>query len=370
MNRSPDLSLYGYSMVDDPSSNLYTFSKRLVFRMSKWTGLFRLASLKTRQSLRVLCYHGFSIDDESLFRPRLFMQLSTFRRRLEYLEKHSFPVLSLDAALSRLKEGTLPARATVITVDDGFYSFYRHAVPLLREFSFPATVYIASGDFLRGLPIFRLVVQYMFWKTRAKMLRLDGLTNTGAGQIALSSPETSRNVMWEIVQFGDSLGTDAQRTELASEVGIRLRIDYQEIVGKRTFCLMNTDELSNLASSQIDVQLHTHNHRLPENPALAEEEIRQNRRVLAPIVKKPLMHFCYPSGFWTRQHWPTLAVSGIQSAMTCEPGLNDSHTPNFAMNRFLDGEDILQIEFEAEMSGYAEQLRRASFRRWRAPLPG
>jgi peptidoglycan/xylan/chitin deacetylase (PgdA/CDA1 family) len=354
-------------MVDEPSSNLYTFSKRMVFRVSKWTGLFRLASWKTKRSLRVLCYHGFSIDDESLFRPHLFMQISTFRQRLEYLKRHSFPVLSLDAALSHLAAGTLPSRASVITVDDGFYSFYRHAVPLLREFSFPATVYIASGDFLRGLPIFRLVVQYMFWKTRAKTLQLDGLIKAGAGQISLSSPETSRNVMWEIVQFGDSLGTDAQRTALVSEVGRRLGIDYQEIVDKRTFCLINEDELSNLASSQIDVQLHTHNHRLPEDPALAAEEIRQNRQMLAQIAKKPLVHFCYPSGFWTRQHWPTLAVSGIQSAMTCDPGLNDSHTPNLAMNRFLDGEDILQVEFEAEMSGYAEQLRRANLRLRGAP---
>lgn len=334
----------------------------MIFRLSKWTGLFPLASWKTRQYLRILCYHAFSIDDESLFRPRLFMQTSTFRRRLEYLERHSFRILSLDEALTRLAEGTLPSRATVITVDDGFYSFYRHAVPLLREFSFPATVYIASSDFLCGLPIFRLVVQYMFWKTRAKALQLDGLIQTGAGQIELNSPETSRHAMWEIVQFGDSLGTDAQRTALVSELGRRLGIDYQEMVSRRSFCLMNTDELSSLASSHIDVQLHTHNHRLPEDPGLAADEIRQNRQVLANIVKKPLMHFCYPSGIWTKEHWPVLAASGIQTAMTCEPGLNDSHTPNFAMTRFLDGEDILQVEFEAEMSGYAELLRRARSR--------
>jgi hypothetical protein len=49
----------------------------------------------------------------------------------------------------------------------------------------------------------------------------------------------------------------------------------------------------------------------------------------------------------------------IVSATTCEPGLNFRHTPRLALHRFLDGEDIDQIQFEAEMSGLNELLRRA-----------
>jgi len=359
MDQLASSAQYGYSTVDNPTSRFYTLSKQLVFHLSKWTGLFQLASRKTGQLLRILCYHGFSIEDEDSFRPRLFMRPCTFHQRLEYLRRNSLPVLSLDEALDRLANGTLPHCATVITVDDGFASFYLHALPLLCKFSFPATVYVATNDFLRGQTIFRLAVQYMFWKTRVNSLKLDGLVETTGNQNARVLRKDFAQVIWNVVQYGDSLETDTQRTAIAFELGRRLELDYQAIGNKRLFCLMNSDELSDLARHGIDVQLHTHNHRFPDNPDLARAEIQKNIEVLTPYSSKSLRHFCYPSGIWSEKQWPTLAAAGIRSAMTCEPGLNSSLTRPFAMTRFLDGEDVRQVEFEAELQGYSELLRRA-----------
>jgi len=95
-----------------------------------------------------------------------------------------------------------------------------------------------------------------------------------------------------------------------------------------------------------------------EDPDLAQAEIQKNIAVLAPYSSKPLRHFCYPSGIWSEKQWPILADAGIRSATTCEPGLNSSLTRPFAMARFLDGEDVRPVEFEAEMQGYSELLRR------------
>ena len=47
----------------------------------------------------------------------------------------------------------------------------------------------------------------------------------------------------------------------------------------------------------------------------------------------------------------------METATTCEPGLNSPSTPRLSLHRFLDGEDITQIEFEAEVSGFTELLR-------------
>jgi hypothetical protein len=49
---------------------------------------------------------------------------------------------------------------------------------------------------------------------------------------------------------------------------------------------------------------------------------------------------------------------GIKSATTCEPGLVDQHTNPFFMPRFLDGENIDQIVFEAELCGVGHFLRK------------
>ncbi len=46
------------------------------------------------------------------------------------------------------------------------------------------------------------------------------------------------------------------------------------------------------------------------------------------------------------------------SAVTCEVGTNDRSTPRYGLRRFLDSESVLPIEFEAELSGFAELMRR------------
>jgi peptidoglycan/xylan/chitin deacetylase (PgdA/CDA1 family) len=357
-----ETSIHGYATRDAPASHLRRLTKRIVFRLAKQTGVFRLSRAKTGQGLRILCYHGFSIEDEHLFRPRLFMQAATFRRRMEYLRHNSYPVLSLDEALDRLDAGTLPSGATVITIDDGFYSVHSCAAPILRELSLPATMYVATSEFLRGLPVFRLVVQYMFWKTGKGTLDPSGLTREFQAQISLNSPEDRHRIMWGIVQFGDSLDSDLQRSALASELGLRLGLDYGEMAKRRLFCIMDSQELRDLAASGIDLQLHTHTHHFPEDSRLAAQEIQRNREVLGQITSRPLRHFCYPSGIWSEKHWPALRTAEILSATTCRGGFNYAITPRLALNRFLDSNDILQVEFEAEMTGFSEQLRQARAR--------
>src|SRR5262245_63651185 len=98
--------------------------KRAFLHLSKHLGLFHLARYFTRRGLRILCYHGFSLRGEAGFRPTLFIEEETFRRRLASLASHRFPVIGLREAMTALERDTLPRAATVITVDDGFYSVY------------------------------------------------------------------------------------------------------------------------------------------------------------------------------------------------------------------------------------------------------
>lgn len=359
MEHSSEKLIYGYSTTDEPKSRLYSVAKQSLFRLAKGTGLYGLARRRTRRGLRILCYHAFSIEDEYSFRPRLFMQASTFRRRMAYLHRNAFPVLSLDEALDRLDADTLPCGSTVITIDDGFYSVYRHALPILQEFSFPATLYVATRDFLRAQPIFRLVVQYMFWKSSQAFLDSSGLMDGPQSPISLNSEEERHRIMWQIVRFGDALETDEERSSLASKLGERLGSNYREIVRKRLFSLVTSEELDVITGSRIQVQLHTHTHQLPEDRGLADQEIRDNRETLMRYANSPLQHFCYPSGIWNKGHWPLLKAANIRSATTCKPGLNYPDTPRLALNRFLDGDDILPVEFEAEMSGFADVMRLA-----------
>ena len=132
------------------------------------------------------------------------------------------------------------------------------------------------------------------------------------------------------------------------------------------FRLMTMKQLTQLPSGGMDLQLHTHCHRLPVNdPEGLESEIVKNRSVLEPIVHEPLQHFCYPSGKFHPSQFPLLQKLGIESATTCLSGFNYPNTERFALRRFLDGEHISQVEFEAELSGFLELMRKL-----RRILPG
>jgi hypothetical protein len=49
----------------------------------------------------------------------------------------------------------------------------------------------------------------------------------------------------------------------------------------------------------------------------------------------------------------------IVSATTTRRGLNFASTPSLGLLRLLDGEELTQLEFEAELSGFADLARRS-----------
>ncbi len=75
-------------------------------------------------------------------------------------------------------------------------------------------------------------------------------------------------------------------------------------------------------------------------------------------MQKPLTHFCYPSGVYDKTTWPWLDRLGIKSATTVEQGLNFPKAPQLGLKRLLDGQEVQQIEFEAELCGFIEVTRR------------
>ena len=333
--------------------------KRGFLHAGKWLGLFWVARRLTGRKLRILCYHGFNSADEVRFRPGLFIKPSTFRRRLEHLARKRFPVLPLGEALKRLQRGNLPRLATVITIDDGFHNVHAMALPLLESHAFPATVYVTSYYCQHPNPVFRLAVQYMFWKTVRSRISLDGLGVDGLRPGVFERAGDLDEAMWAIIRHGETACDEPGRLALSQALAERLGVDYDRIRQSRILSLKTPEELGRLGDSGIDCELHTHRHRFPDDEAEATREIAENRAVLKDFASGPLEHFCYPGGVWSERQWPWLDAAGVRSAVTCQIGLNDAATPPYALRRFLDAEDVSQIEFEAEMAGYLELLRKA-----------
>lgn len=332
--------------------------KLAVLRVAKALGLFALARRRTRRAARILCYHGAWIS-AGTFSRYLFMTPARFRSRLDLIARLGLPVLPLDEAVRRLADGTLPDCATVITIDDGWYGTGRDMLPELARRGLPATLYLTTYYSRRQYPVFDVALQFVLARCAPRVLDLAAVDPALAGRFDLVT-EAARAAAGDALRAHGRTLDGAGCAALLARTTAALGFDLDAQVAPRQFHLMTLEEAREAAARGADIQLHTHRHRLATAglDALAAE-IRENREWLAGVTDRPLVHFCYPSGAWTPAAWPVLRGLGIASATTTEQGLAWPGDPPLGLARITDGEDVHEIEIEAELCGFAELLRRA-----------
>jgi peptidoglycan/xylan/chitin deacetylase (PgdA/CDA1 family) len=336
--------------------------RQTMLMVVKALGGFALARILTAQGLRVLCYHGISFRDEHEFQPKLFMREDTFRKRMGHLQRGGYPVLALEEALGLMYRKMLPHRALVITFDDGWLGIGTKAARVLSEHGFPSTVYVTTRDVIDEVPVFDVALRYLFWKGRGKALDLHSL-GLDSGTIVLGSPDEREHAASLIDEEYENRDY-RDRQSVLRKIAKVLEVDWDPDGNSALFRLMTIDQLAELPGQGMDLQLHTHRHRLPaSDPERVKTEINENRAALERIAGGTFQHFCYPSGEFHPAQFPWLRALGIESATTCLSGLNYPDTERLELRRFLDGENISQVEFEAEISGFLELMRK--FRRLR-----
>ena len=78
-----------------------------------------------------------------------------------------YPILALEEALQRLRTGTLPPCAVVITIDDAWYSTYARMLPVLRRHDMPATIYVTTYYVMAQHPVLNVLIHYMVMRAAA-----------------------------------------------------------------------------------------------------------------------------------------------------------------------------------------------------------
>lgn len=70
-----------------------------------------------------------------------------FERQMRWLKRLGIRVATLDEIIERLERGErVPRRTAAITFDDGYEETHRLAWPVLKRFSFPATVFVTPAE--------------------------------------------------------------------------------------------------------------------------------------------------------------------------------------------------------------------------------
>lgn len=93
----------------------------------------------TGDRLRILMYHSISENPKD---PHAISP-AEFRRQMMFLQTQS--VVPLAAGLKLLEGSQRLNNKWVITFDDGFLDFYSTALPILRDYKYPVTMFLPVG---------------------------------------------------------------------------------------------------------------------------------------------------------------------------------------------------------------------------------
>lgn len=113
-----------------------------LIRIGIWTFLYLIARLIPRgeDAIVVLMYHSISHD------PSLHtVSPEAFRVQMRMLAGFGTVVPFADV-VAHVKGEKVLRRAVAVTFDDGYRDFLTEAMPVLREYGIPATIFVSGGD--------------------------------------------------------------------------------------------------------------------------------------------------------------------------------------------------------------------------------
>lgn len=141
--------------------------------------------------LPVIMYHSINPDRQN--GSLLVVTPENFRRQMDFLKKHRYNVISLEEAGRFIKNKKRPpARTIAITFDDGYQDNYTYAFPILKEYNFPATIFIVVNE-VGNPPQKRLGWEEIKLMQDSGLITFGSHTANHPNLAGVSSPETMRD---------------------------------------------------------------------------------------------------------------------------------------------------------------------------------
>ena len=243
-----------------------------------------------------------------------------------------FEVLPMGEAVERLKRGDLPARAMVISFDDGYADNHDIAMPILQRHGLVATFYVATG-FLDGGRMWNDTVIESVRACSAPELELAHLKLDGLKRLPLADDHQRRDAIRHLLGALKYRPGD-ERLQLVQAIAEAAASNLPHAL------MMRSDQVKALRRAGMTIGAHTVSHPilLKLSTEAARREIDQSRQFLEGLLGEPIRHFAYPNGVPGRdQSDATAAIVrglGFDSAVTTGWGAARSGGDCFQLPRF------------------------------------
>jgi peptidoglycan/xylan/chitin deacetylase (PgdA/CDA1 family) len=268
----------------------------------------------------------------------MYVTPSTFKSHIRFYKIHFNIVPLCDAEyLIRNKSSVSSKPNIILTFDDGWYDFYVHAWPILKDESVPGVVFLPTGY---------IGTDRLFWTDRLALI----LNDLKYGKI-LKKATDSRE--WGSVIRANSFDNRFSRAikilKRNTHEEIESFLDECELIGgvqnyNNNRAFMNWQEARELFGyGQISFGSHTVNHAILtslSNTAILEELKLSKEKLIEEKVVGDSIPFCYPNGNYNTWIAQSVKEIGYSCAVTCDSGWNKSESSLFNLRRIGLHQDI------------------------------
>ena len=270
----------------------------------------------------IFMLHHVRPPREAEFQPNRHLEVTPefLRATLCHLRSRDIDIVSMDELHDRMVQGNFARRFAAFTLDDGYRDYRDHALPVLREFDAPSTVYVAS-DFAEGLG-------RLWWiALEAVIAKADHLdVQMGNAAVHLDTATTAAKQA-AFDRLHDWLRALPGEHDLQREIEVLCaRHDVDLTAFSRELCL-SWDELKSLADDPlVAIGAHSISHcnLAGQSEAIAAEEIAGSRARIERALQRPVLHLAYPYGDRDAagdREFTLAASAGFKTAVTTRPGM-------------------------------------------------
>ena len=256
------------------------------------------------------------------FQPNRHLEVAPefLRAMLAHLRSRGIDIITIDEVHQRLIERNFSRRFACFTLDDGYRDNRDFALPLMREFEAPFTVFVAS-DFAQGTGrLWWIALEMVIAKSSSIELAIGGtMTRLDTSTPALKQAAFDR--------LHDHLRSLPGEQDIHREIAaLCARHGVDEAAVCRELC-MSFDELKPFAQDKlITIGAHSITHcNLARQPKeIARSEMVTSRARIEDALQRPVVHLAYPYGDKIAagaREFALAQAAGFKTAVTTRPGM-------------------------------------------------
>jgi peptidoglycan/xylan/chitin deacetylase (PgdA/CDA1 family) len=270
----------------------------------------------------ILTLHHVRPGRSDPFQPNRLLEVSPafLDDVLRGLQHEAIDVISLDEMCRRMTERDFRKRFVCFTFDDGYRDNLRFALPVLKKYQAPFTLYVPTSFPDRVGELWWLTLEQVIAKQSRIALVMDGQDRRFDCYTTEEKYELYEHIYWWLRR----LPSEDELRQAVRDLATRYGVD--DAATREELC-MTWAEIEEIAADPLaTIGAHTVNHVMLRKASdeAARNEMLQSAAVIEAALGTRPVHFSYPVGDRTSagpREFKIAAELGFKTAVTTRPGV-------------------------------------------------